>query len=245
MIVDVVPLPSMLGAADVAGRNVVVIDVLRATTTIATALDVGVTQVRIFASTEDAARAARGAKGSHPLLAGEIQCKRPRGFDLGNSPREFRTGSFAGRTVFMSTTNGTRAVLAVQHAGAAASICVGALVNATAVGKLLASADMPVTVLCAGTDGQFAQEDILAAGAIIDAMAQLVFLSPASDMVTLARRLFQGSRGDLAGALRESTGGRNIIAARLEADIDVAAQLDSISIVGVLREMDLSIVPAN
>ena len=121
MQVQVVLLPRELKDSDVAGRTVVVFDVLRATTTMAAALAAGVGEIRVFGEVEAARSAAAGFPGPR-VLCGEINALPPPGFDLGNSPGDFRRDLHAGRTVFMSTTNGTRAVVAARRA---ASLFVG------------------------------------------------------------------------------------------------------------------------
>src|SRR5581483_9309052 len=126
MNVDVVFVPSLLAPESISARAVVVFDVIRATTTMAAALAAGVKEIRIF-DTPAAAKAAARDVGKAPLLCGEVDALPPPDFDLGNSPREFNPDKHAGRTLLMSTTNGTRAIVAAKSARA---LFVGALVNA-------------------------------------------------------------------------------------------------------------------
>src|SRR5690349_4455195 len=108
MKVDLVPLPRTLTEQLVRDRVVVVFDVLRATTTIASALAAGAKEVRVFdtiAALQDAAASYSGER----LLCGERQCLPPPGFDLGNSPGAFVPEKVHGKTLFLATTNGTRA----------------------------------------------------------------------------------------------------------------------------------------
>ena len=224
--VDVVLLPAMLLPRHLAERAVVVFDVLRATTTMAAALDAGVAEIRIFPDTASALAAGSAFAGSR-LLCGEERCLMPAGFDLGNSPRAWAPALPAGKTVFMSTTNGTRALLA---ANGAAVRFPGALVNRSAVAR--ATADHDVTLLCAGTGGEVAMEDVLGAGAVLDALLRLGEVSLESDTARIAYRLFMAAKDDLRTALRESLGGRNVIDAGLAEDIDYAARLDVLDVVG-------------
>src|SRR2546423_2879489 len=103
---DVVFLPSHLKPGQLEGRIAVVLDVLRATTTMITALANGVREIRIFPDTPSARQAAKDSAGI--LLCGEESCLKPPDFDLGNSPGDLNN-QHAGRTLFMSTTNGTKA----------------------------------------------------------------------------------------------------------------------------------------
>src|SRR5947209_3654408 len=166
--VEVVPLPRDHSPHQLEGRAVAVFDVLRATSSMTAALAAGAKEIRVFADLQSAAEAA-AAFGERRLLCGETRCLPPPGFDLGNSPGEFRRELHAGRTVFLSTTNGTRAVIAARQA---AVVFVCALVNASALAHLLLETGRDVTLLCAGTGGQIAMEDLIGAGAVLGAMAE-------------------------------------------------------------------------
>lgn len=234
MNVDVVFLPQYLKPGQLQGRAVVVFDVLRATTTMTAALAVGVTEIHVYPDTASA-RAAKEVAGPGVLLAGEERCLPPKGFDLGNSPGAFERELHAGRRLIMSTTNGTRAILAARSAD---RIFAGALVNATAVARALRETGRDVTLLAAGTGGAIAIEDLLGAGAVLAALTTVggpdVRLQ--SDAALVARRLWARDRDDVAACLRESLGGRNVIDAGLAGDIDFAARVDAFDVVGVIQE---------
>lgn len=225
---DVVGLPRELPPGALGGRTVVVLDVLRATTSMTAALSAGVEEIRVFGDVESARKAA-GAYGGAKVLCGEVGCLPPAGFDLGNSPGAFGA-EHAGRVVFMSTTNGTRAIIAAREAK---RVLVGALVNAEAVARAAERAAGDVTLLCAGTNGQVAMEDLIGAGAILAAMRGVEL---ESDVARVAVRLFEGARGDLLGALAEAQGGRNVVAVGLEADVAFAARLNAVPVVGGVEE---------
>jgi 2-phosphosulfolactate phosphatase len=151
----------------VAGRRVVVIDVLRATSSIIHALANGARHVLPVASVEDAARKAEQIGRDAVLLCGERDCEPIRGFQLGNSPLEFTEERVGGRPLVMTTTNGTRALLAA----AGASRCyVGALLNVSAVAARLLEDGEDALLLCAGREGAFALEDAACAGRILRAV---------------------------------------------------------------------------
>ena len=122
MTIDVVLLPRELRPEHLAGRTVVVFDVLRATTTMTAALAVGVKEIRIFGDLDAALEAGRAFEGPH-LICGERNAVKPPGFDLGNSPGVFEPEIHRNITLFMTTTNGTVAILAAKEA---AVIFVGA-----------------------------------------------------------------------------------------------------------------------
>src|SRR5436190_3815517 len=127
MNIDVLLLPADARAKQFHERIVVVIDVLRATTTIAAALFSGATEVRVFGSLDEA-RTAHASFAGEKILAGEARCLPPEGFDLGNSPCDFSPDRCRGRTIFLATTNGTRALCAAQ---AAHAVYASALVNSS------------------------------------------------------------------------------------------------------------------
>jgi 2-phosphosulfolactate phosphatase len=231
-------LPKDATAESFAGRAVVVFDVLRATTTMTAAVAAGVREIGIFGDTESARHAAAAAHPK-PLLCGEAQCLPPAGFDLGNSPGALNRAAHEGKTLFMSTTNGTRAIIAARGAQL---LLAGALVNASAVARALVASGLDVTLLCAGTNGEIAMEDVIGAGAVADAAGQLGRVELQSDAARMAVRLFRGAKDDLSRALSEGAGGRNVIAANLAADIDFAARVDALDVVGRVLDAPLRLV---
>jgi 2-phosphosulfolactate phosphatase len=222
MNVDVVLLPAHLQPGQLVGRTVVVFDVLRATTTMTAAL-----------ASLDEAREAAGRCEAPRLLCGEANCLAPAGFDLGNSPGDLQAGRHRGLTAFMCTTNGTRAILAAREAQ---HLFVGALVNASHVAEAVVTTGGDVTLLCAGTQGTVAMEDVIGAGAVLHGLLRQGY-SAANDIARMAVRLFDQARPDVRGALAESRGGRNVEAAGLVADIDFAARLDELEAVGVVQSV--------
>jgi 2-phosphosulfolactate phosphatase len=218
--VRVVLLPALLKPEDLAGRAVAVFDVLRATTSIATALHYGAASVRLLPSI-DAVRNVAAAAPGEQLTAGEQSCLKPQDFDLGNSPNTFATDNVKNRQILMATTNGTRALLA---AVAAKRLFAGALINAAATARALAATNLPVTLLCAGTGETIAIEDVLGCGAVL---AALPAARTSNDSAEIARRVWKDchSADALLTALENSLGGKNIRAAGLGEDILWCARL--------------------
>lgn len=229
----------------VAGGIAVVIDVLRASTTIITALAHGAAGVRPVLTIEQARELAAGnGAGPAMLLGGERGGLRIDGFDLGNSPLEYAPSRVAGRRIVITTTNGTAAL---DACGAAAEVLIGAIVNRTAVAararELARSQGVAhIHLVCAGTDGQVTEEDLLAAGGILDAASRLA----GSDRDTLdasamaARAEFRdvlaatgGADAALAitAAFATSRGGRNLVDLGMQADLPAAAAVDSLPVV--------------
>lgn len=234
--IDVFLNPADLGAADLSQSQVVVLDVLRATSTIVTGLARGARAVRLFDSL-DAARQARRlwpADSGPVVLAGEQKCLKPADFDLGNSPRQCATEKVGGATVLLATTNGTRAAVRAQQAGAR-TMYAGSLLNAGATAQaLLPEIDGLHTIfVCAGTNGKLAFEDVLGAGAILFALLRATYRAdlPFTDGAWLAYQAFAAVRERLPAALRLGAGGINVIEAGLEEDIDHCARLDGFPVV--------------
>jgi 2-phosphosulfolactate phosphatase len=192
------------------------------------ALVAGVNAIRIFGDVESA-RTARQAFNGSGLMSGEVNTLPPPGFDLGNSPADFTAARCSGKTLFMSTTNGTRAILAARTARL---LYVAALVNASVAANAIAASALDVTLICSGTSGQISIEDLLGCGAVLSALARFVPVIDESDNVVIARRLFEASRQDLPNVLRQGSGGHNIARVGLTPDIDFAARLDVYDVVG-------------
>lgn len=236
--IDVFFLPGELTLEHTLGRAVVVFDVLRATTSITSALAAGVKEIRVFGDIQAAEQAARSF-GNSALLCGEVTCLRPPGFDLGNSPGEYRREVHAGRVAFLSTTNGTKAIIAAKGASI---VLIGALVNATATARKLLALGKEVTLLCSGTQGRYSMEDVIGAGAVIDALESMTRCIPLSDGARIALNLFRSARSQLLKAVSDTTSGDNLRRAGLDKDIDFCARLDSIPIVGTIRENPLRVI---
>ncbi|MFM8414200.1 MAG: 2-phosphosulfolactate phosphatase [Planctomycetota bacterium] len=218
-----------------AGGIAVVIDVLRASTTMATALAHGATAVVPCRSIDEARAAARDSRA---LLGGERGGVRIAGFDLGNSPLEYTAERVAGRSIVITTTNGTAALAACSDA---AEVLVGAVVNRSAVAsaaRRLAAArgSAAIHLVCAGTDGHVTDEDVLAAGAMLDMAGPDDTLDAAAGAArdrfrTLAAAGRAGLETRIATAFRTCRGGENLIALGMEADLAAAAAIDSLTVV--------------
>ncbi len=241
MTIEVVILPKDLDVARLPERAVVVFDVLRATTSMTAALAVRVREIRVFDSL-DAAMTAANQHGQPRLLCGERHTLPPPGFDLGNSPGQFDSKIHSGLTVFMTTTNGTRAIVAARSAKL---LLTGALVNASAVAAALAAAQLDVTLLCSGSDGQPSMEDLLGTGAVLTALQKLLPVELVGDLSRVSVQLFIACRDRLPALLADTYGGHNIRRVHLDADITFAARLDVFDVVGQVLDGPLRVVRMN
>ncbi len=161
-------LPELVRAGRLADGVAVVIDVLRATTTIVHALASGCVAVRPCVEVDQARQLADGMRAGRVLLGGERDGKPLPGFDLGNSPGEYTPARCRGTTLVLTTTNGTRALL---RAAEASRVLIAAFVNFSAICEQLRHEARPVHILCAGNSGEIALEDTLLAGALVDVLA--------------------------------------------------------------------------
>lgn len=167
MRLDVAFTPHGLAANEVQGRAVFVIDTLRATSTICAALAAGARAVIPAASTEDAIRLAQNLENADVLLAGERNTVRIEGFALGNSPREMTPDVVSGKTLVMSTTNGTGALLATQGASVVFVVSPLNLETAARRARELIVETRSLLILCAGRESAFALEDAYTAGRLL------------------------------------------------------------------------------
>ena len=220
-------LPALVEPSELAGRTVVVVDALRATTTICHALAAGAACV-VPCLEIDEARAVGAKLGEVARLGGERLGRKIEGFHFGNSPTEYTPAAVAGRTIVFTTTNGTRAMRRAAQAG---ELLLGAFVNLSSIVAAVRDAER-IDIVCAGTNGVVTAEDALFAGAVADRLRRPVV--ELNDQALLARdawRSFEICGRPLAAALRECQGGRNLIGEGFDADIDTAAQIDACPVV--------------
>lgn len=230
-------LPGLVTPEELAGTTVVVVDILRATTTIVYALAAGATKVVPLLEVERAF-ALQSTLGNEAVLGGERGGRKIAGFHLGNSPAEYTRQNVGGKTVVFTTTNGTRAI---QMCGQASRVLLGSFANFSACCRELSRIER-FDILCAGTDGQITREDVLFAGAVIDDLQRTAKITT-NDQADIAADAWRAAALDFAGPkplaeyLRASTGGRNLIEIGHERDIVIAAEVDQFDFIA---EFDLA-----
>lgn len=203
-------------------HTVVVIDVLRATSSIITALSNGCTQFIPVATVEEALEKKLEVPGA--LLAGERQALHIEGFDLGNSPFEYSRAAVAGKTIIMSTTNGTVALKAAERAE---RVYVGAFVNAAAICSRLLADRQDVVLLCAGTQGCFSLEDALCAGLIVGRLKDKAKLG---DTALAAHAMYRDFSGDLVARVKESSHAGYLVSIGFDEDVSYCLHSDMYNI---------------
>jgi len=230
MHLDVLFLPSELPARPRRERFAVVVDVIRATTSVVTAFQHGCRSILPVASLEEA-RAALVASPEAVLAGEQGGCRIP-GFVLGNSPREFSREMVAGRDVILTTSNGTKALRAVS---AGRTVAIGAFLNRSAVSHWLVGRSADGLIVCSGYEGVFSLEDAVCAGAIVDRAARLEGHPHLGDGARACQALWERFGSDLSQLLHETAWGRNIVGLGLGADLSVCASLD---VTDVVPQMD-------
>ncbi len=218
------------GALD--GATVVVIDVVRATTTIIEALANGARAIYPTDSTEEAVRLGHSMGREDTLLCGERKAQKIEGFDLGNSPREFTRDVVEGKKLVMSTTNGTRA-LGVGQEGARVLPC--AFTNLGAVAHGVAN-DEHVVLLCAGQDDRFSLDDALCAGHLILRLVEDRDEEPEFNDASRAARAIASARKPTRRFLALTAGGAAILQIGLGDDLEICSDVDRHSILVEMRE---------
>jgi len=223
-----------------AGVSAIVIDVVRASTTIVAALAGGARAVVPVSSPEDARARGRAWRDGLVLVGGERGGNPPPGFDCGNSPTEYTPARVAGRTVIFTTTNGTRALLAVAGAR---RVAVAGFVNATAVTRWAEAEPGDLLLVCAGERGRFCLEDAVCAGLLVSRLAR--GRGALTDAARAAQGLWSRYAGDLEEMLRDATWAQVLTAQGRGADLPLCVALDAYDVVPVARDGALVAGPPN
>ncbi len=222
MKLDICYSPDLLPLYDLRGRVAVIVDVLRATSTIATALAAGMTEVYPVSTLDECAALGR----THGCVtAAERDGVPAEGFDLGNSPFELLHEDFPvrGRALAISTTNGTKAL---RRSLAAEAVVCGAFLNLAAVADFCLARQRDILVVAAGWKGQFCLEDTLLGGALAERLLPHGLDITQSDAALAAYQLWQNARADLPGYLLQSAAVRRLRALEANDDFVFCTKID-------------------
>jgi 2-phosphosulfolactate phosphatase len=240
MRVDVFFGPHELVPADITNRVVAVVDVLRASTSIVAALASGARAVIPLASSEEVVSRANLLARSEVKLAGERKMQPIPGFDMGNSPREFTKEAVEGKTILMSTTNGTSAVLATQGAR---DVVIASYVNFSAVLSMLRAAlrgGADVAILCAGQEKRFALEDSACAGLFVQHITAKNDKAEINDAAQAAMLIDKKFGSNLKRLLRMSAHGTALAEAGFADDLTICGELDAHPVVPVFQDRQIT-----
>jgi len=237
---DVFFTPTQVKPSDTVGRLVAIVDVLRASTTVATALGNGAKTVIPVEGADEVIVRAREFARSQILLAGEQKMHPITGFDLGNSPQTFTRKAVEGKTILISTTNGTRALLGVQGAR---DIVIASYVNFTAVlamMKVAASSNTDIAIVCAGDEGSFTLEDAACTGRYVRAIPKRADSVVVNDAAA-ASMLIERKYGDnIEKVFKESSHGQALESAGFGDDLAAAAEVDSYAVVPIYQDRQIT-----
>ncbi len=230
--------PNHLDELELRDKVVVVIDVLRASTTITYAMRAGAREIIPVATVEQAMKIVGNLHSTSTVLCGERGGKRIEGFKLGNSPFEYTEEGVRGKALILTTTNGA---LALTKAKYARQCFVSSFVNLSATIEALAQvegiASEHLLILCSGREESFSLEDATCAGMLITRLeSRIGSIEGLSDSARAALSVYRQYGSDIYRTLLESDHGRNLLELGFEADIVAASQLDSVPLVPVLEQ---------
>ena len=233
--------PALVEPSRLIGSVAVVIDVLRASTTIVHALAAGCANVQPCAEVAQAKTLAENLPKRSVLLAGERGGLPIEGFHLGNSPREFTSKKCKDKTLILTTSNGTPAILRAREAQ---RVIIAGFVNFSAVCEQLHQVECPVHIVCAGAAGEPCMEDTLLAGALIEFLCEELDIRM-NDAARLAWDCYENHGRILLGALQVSAAGEHLKSIGCAVDIASAADVDRFAIVPELRRESMQIEVAS
>jgi 2-phosphosulfolactate phosphatase len=229
-----------LAASDVSGRVVGVIDVLRASTSIAVALANGARAVIPLESSEDVVNRAKTLERADVRLAGERRMLPVPGFDFGNSPREFTREAVEGKTILMTTTNGTPAI---ANTPGARDVVIASYVNHTAVLTMLGTAlrgGTDITLVCAGRERQFALEDAGCAGRFVRQVSKRLSGVAVNDAAQACALIDRKYGDQILRLFEESEHGRALRDAGFGDDLAVCAAVDSYPVIPLYQDRQIT-----
>lgn len=226
--------PVPLKRANLEEKTVVVIDVLRSSTSICAALKAGARGVIPVEGPGEAGEMWTKIGPDITVLAGERNGVKIENFTLGNSLFEFTPESVGDRFVVLTTTNGTG--IFARSQGAALTISCG-LVNVSPAADRVAREGRDVAIICAGSEGSFSIEDTLCGGMLLHLLRERAGLAvDTNDAASLALLLYRDNRNNIRAAIERGEHGRFLARLGFGADVSASAQVDSLPVLPVLHE---------
>lgn len=223
--------PCLLPLHTLTHKTVIVVDILRATSCMVTAIACGVECILPLQDIETC----RAMKSQGYYIAAERDGKQLQGFDLGNSPFSYMEKHLIGQKIAFTTTNGTQVIKLSQNSE---QIIVGAFLNLSAIAGYLAEQKKDALVACAGWKGNINLEDTLFAGALVDILASQNF-TISNDSALLAQSLYQKNQSDLLGFVNLCSHVQRLKNLGIQKDIEFCLQKDVYDVVPVLQNGNL------
>lgn len=236
MNIEVFLTSSAVTEEDVKDRTVVVIDVLRACSTIATALNNGARSIVPVSDMAQAGKIASNLDQQSYLLGGERSGEKIEGYHLGNSPLEYTEAAVSGRTIIFNTTNGT---VAIAQARSAENLLIGSFLNAGRVVQFIEEVEADVTIVCAGWRNRVSLEDTLCAGLLLYRLWNGVEPEPVSDTAHIAFTQYLHDRENVALAILRSNHAQRLSRQGYGDDVDYCLQLDALPVLPYYQDSRL------
>ena len=224
------------------GKTTVVIDVLRASNTIITALNNGAKEIVPVASIEFAVKVSGGMFGGQTLLCGERNAKKIDGFALGNSPLEYTSDVISGKSIVFYTTNGSKAIAKAKFSE---NLFVCSFSNIAALAKHLAKLNQDFEILCAGRNNSFSLEDSICAGKLILYMQELDENLQLTDSSNACLALNKSFGKDVLKMLRNCDHGKLLIEKGFEEDLILCSKVNDTKVIPFFRENVVKLMPDN
>ena len=230
--------PSDFSENQAKGETVIVVDVLRASSTIVHACENGVERIIPVASVEDATKLLPTLDRKKTLLGGERDGMRIEGFDLGNSPAEYTSKVLKGKTLIFSTSNGT---VAITKSASAKEIVLGCFLNLSAVAThVISSRAKKVAVLCAGDLGRLSLEDFVCGGYLVDRIVNGTRATTVLNDGAVAARTLANAIGDVGEVLRSSSHGLHLAELGFDDDLEFCSRIDKYGTVPIVTDGRIS-----
>jgi len=231
MKINVLVSPSAVDEQYFNNKTAVVIDVLRATTTIVTALENGAKEIIPVHSIEFAMKVSGSMFGGQTLICGERNTKKIDGFNLGNSPLEYTAENIAGKSIILYTTNGSKAVVKTKYA---TSTLISSFLNVRSVAEcLVGQNESAIEIVCSGSNNLFCIEDMVCAGMIVREIVKLQYEVILTDGATAAVDLSGLAMDDIYTMLINSDHGKTLLENGFEKDVRYCSRLNVSTIVPV------------
>jgi 2-phosphosulfolactate phosphatase len=239
MKIDVLFSPVQADELFFTGKTTVVIDVLRASTTIIAALSNGAKEVVPVGTIEFAVKVSGGIFGGQTLLGGERNTKKIEGFALGNSPSEYTKEVVAGKSIVFYSTNGSRAIVKAKYS---ANLFICSFNNLVTLAKYLDKLNEDVVVLCSGNNNFFSLEDSVCAGMLVSELAAENRKDELTDSARSAIALFKSFGKNILKMLSETDHGKLLIDNGFKDDLKICAELNNTEVIPVYKGNVLKVI---
>jgi Phosphosulfolactate phosphohydrolase and related enzymes len=226
MNVDIIVSSNDIKEDKIKNKSVVVIDMLRATSVIITAINNGCKEVIPVLNIDEALDIVSSNRSKY-ILGGERNAVRIEGFDFSNSPLEYNTNVVKDKILVMTTTNGTKAI---KNSIAAKNLLIGAMINAKVVASKLVDLNNDIVIVNAGTNGQFSIDDFICSGYIIENIMSITDNIIASDIATTAKYIYDNNKS-IISFIKYAKHYKVIKSLKLDKDLEYCCQKDIVSIV--------------